>query len=881
VAHERFRLQTLEQLKQRIEQLGFDIPVNGEDFSILCEPVKIGTLICPNRFVVHPMEGFDSDPKGAPQDLSFRRYERYARGGSGIIWFEATAVLAEARSNSAQLHICQETVEAFKRLVERTRRAAREEHSHEVILILQLTHSGRYSKPAGTPKPLIAHHSDVLDPIHNLSPDYPLVSDAYLDNLQETFVKAAELAAYAGFDGIDIKSCHRYLLSELLASFTRDGRYGGTLENRSRMLLESLAKIKKRVSGIFIATRINVFDGIAYPFGFGVDRQDHGIPDLSEPLEVIGKLKNLGIPLLNVSVGNPYFNPHVGRPYDFPIIGGDAPDEHPLLGIDRFIKVTRTVQEAYPDLPVVAGGYTWLRHLMPHVAAAVIRTGGATLIGQGRGSFAYPDSPMDIMQHGGMNARKCCITCSGCTQLMRDSMHTGCVVRDSEIYGPEYRLGRRFALDRLKAEAERCRDCEFATCTLGCPAEVDVPKFIKAFAEEDLELAYNTLRASNVLPEMCAYVCPSDVQCEGGCLENIFCEDPIAIRDIQRYVAKTARLRGLTALEVPERETGKTVAVIGGGPTGIACAIKLLERGHRVVIYEARSRLGGTPEGLIPDERLSEADAEAEIEAILAPALDRQRLDVHYNVVLGKSLALADTVKSHDATLLSIGLGGSATLGKVTLGKVAQGEQEGVIDALAFLAEAKAGNVKELEGKVAVLGGGNTAMDAGTQALELGAEDVYIVYRRSFSEMPAWKTELTRFIEAGGHILTLSQPVGYAKDDSGKLVGLRVARTELGEIDSSNRRQPLVIPESESVLPVNSVVEAIGQSLRRDARRDLEKNGIRITDRGLIKTDSDTFATTVSGVFSAGDAITGGTTAVQGISEGMRAAEAIHQYLSR
>ena len=876
MAHERFRLRTLDQLKQRIEELGFAIPVNGENFSILSEPVRIGTLTSANRFVVHPMEGFDSDPQGAPQDLSFRRYERYARGGNGIIWFEATAVLPEARSNPAQLHICQETVEAFKRLVERTRGAAWEEHSHEVILILQLTHSGRYSKPAGIPKPLIAHHSDVLDPIHHLPPDYPLVSDTYLDNLQATYVKAAELAAYAGFDGIDIKSCHRYLLSELLASFTRQGRYGGTLENRSRMLLESLAKIKERVTGIFVTTRINAFDGIEYPFGFGVDRQDHSIPDLAEPLEVIGKLKDLGAPLLNISVGNPYFNPHVGRPFDFPIIGVDAPDEHPLLGIDRFIKVTRSIQETYPDLPIVAGGYTWLRHLMPHVAAAVIRTGGATLIGQGRGSFAYPDSPMDIMQHGGMNPRKCCVTCSGCTQLMRDGMHTGCVVRDSEIYGPEYRLGRRFALDRLKSEAERCRDCEFATCTLGCPAEVDVPKFIKAFARDDLELAYSTLRESNVLPEMCAYVCPSDVQCEGGCLENTFCDDPIAIRDIQRYVAKTARLKGFTALAVPERETGKSAAVIGGGPTGIACAIKLLEKAHRVTIYEARPKLGGTPEGLIPDERLSKADAEAEIEAILAPSLQRKRLVVHYNVVLGKTLSLADLVQSHDATLLSIGLGGSATLGKVALG-----EQEGVIDALEFLAEVKAGKLKELKGKVAVLGGGNTAMDAGTEALELGAEDVYIVYRRSFSEMPAWKTELNRFLEAGGHILTLSQPIGYVNDDSGKLVGLRVARTELGELDSSNRRKPHMLSDSESLLPVDLVVEAIGQSLRRDARRDLEENGIRITDRGLIETDRETFSTAVSGVFSAGDAVNGGTTAVQGISEGMRAAEAMHRYLSR
>ena len=324
-------------------------------------------------------------------------------------------------------------------------------------------------------------------------------------------------------------------------------------------------------------------------------------------------------------------------------------------------------------------------------------------------------------------------------------------------------------------------------------------------------------------------------------------------------------------MKIPEGETGKRAAVIGGGPTGIACAIRLLELGHRVDIYEARSKLGGTPEGLIPDTRLSEADADAEIEAVLAPALAKKRLTVHYNAILGKNLSLADLRERGDAALVAIGLGGSSSLGHV----------EGVLDALGFLADAKRGGLKRLRGKAAVLGGGNTAMDAGTEALNLGAEDVYIVYRRSFSEMPAWKTELNQFLEAGGHFLTLSQPTGYVTDETGKLTGLKVTRTELGAPDSSDRRSPHVISASESVLPVDLVIEAIGQSLSEDAQVDLRKNGVTLGEQGLIEVDGESFCTAAAGVFAAGDSVNGGTTAVQGISEGMKAAEAMDRYLRK
>jgi len=412
------------------------------------------------------MEGFDSTPDGAPGPLSFRRYTRYAQGGFGLIWMEATAVLAEGRSNPGQLYLHKHNVAVFGELVRTMRQTAKAAFGRDIVIIIQLTHSGRYSKPAGIPKPIIAHHSPVLDPQHSLPADYPLVTDDYLDDLQGAYVEAARLAAEAGVDGVDIKSCHRYLISELHASFTREGRYGGSLENRTRLLRETMAEIRHVVPGVFVTTRMSAYDAIPYPYGFGVNRSGGLDPDLAEPIELVRCLKDIGIPILNVSIGNPYFNPHFGRPYDFPIAGMTVPDEHPLVALDRFLAITRTLQMAFPDLPVVGSGYSWLRQFMPNVAAAVIRNRGAAFLGIGRGAFAYPDSVRDLLEKGALDPAKCCVTCSACTQIMRDGGMTGCVVRDSEIYGPQYRLARHFAVDRLREEAKRCRDCEFPTCLL-------------------------------------------------------------------------------------------------------------------------------------------------------------------------------------------------------------------------------------------------------------------------------------------------------------------------------------------------------------------------------------------------------------------------------
>ena len=863
--HKRFHIKDLQALRDELAALGLVLPLD-ENITVLGEPLSIGWRSVPNRFAIQPMEGFDSVEDGGPGPLTFRRYKRYAEGGTGLIWFEATAVLAEARSNPRQLCIHPGNVDGFRRLVAETRNAARHKYGRDPVLVIQLTHSGRYSKPAGVPRPIIAHHSAVLDPRHKLPPDYPLVTDDYLDRLQDVYVEAARLAADAGFDGVDVKSCHRYLVSELLASFTREGRYGGSFENRTRLLRETLHKIAKALPQVFITTRMNAFDAIDYPYGFGVNQKDARVPDLAEPVRLAKELAGLGVPVLNVSIGNPYFNPHYGRPFDFPIQGMAAPSEHPLEAIVRFANVTRTIQEAIPHVPLIASGYTWLRHLLPYVGAGLIRERWAMLVGQGRGAFAYPDSVHDVLTTGRMDPAKCCVTCSACTQIMRDGGMTGCVVRDSEIYGPQYRLARRFALDRLMEEAQRCRECEAPTCRTGCPAHVDVPRFVKAFAEGDFRKAYDVLRENNVLPEMCGFVCPSEEQCEGSCVENIFCERPIAIRDIQLETCRIARREGYTGVRVPPGPPRGRAAIVGGGPAGIACAVKLVEAGYEVSILEKDRALGGTPDTAIPSGRYGE-EAALEINAILKPALEAGRVRIESGAGLGPALSLDELRRDYGAVFLATGLSASVSLGSA----------KGVVDALAFLRQAKSGSMASVPARVAVIGGGNTAMDAACTAKHLGAPDVYLVYRRSFAEMPAWPAEREKALQAGVHLMILTQPLGYEADSQGLVTGIRIARTELGPADASGRRRPRVVSGTESILAVDLVVEAIGQAIPDDLRQAM--SGVSFTAEGLVGTLPGSQATGVPGVFAGGDLVNGGTTAVQGVAEGVRAAGEIDRLL--
>lgn len=452
-AFEKFNFKTGEELRRKIDELGAAIETT-DDFSPLAAPLAIGAHTAPNRFAVLPMEGCDSEEDGTPSELVFRRYRRFAGGGAGLLWFEACAVTPEGRANSLQMHIKDDNVDAFKKLVEAAREEAMRRHGHRPVCILQLTHSGRYSRPVGhAAAPLVPQHDPLLDPRVGLAPDAPVVTDEYLDQLQEKYVKAALLAQKAGFDGVDVKACHRYLVSELLASHTREGKYGGSFENRTRFLLEVIDKVRAAVGKDFIvACRFNVYDAHPYPYGFGVDRDDWQKPDLAEPMRLVRELVRHGVDLLSNSAGNPYFRyPQVTRPLDLPTLGGETPNEHPLESVARLFWLSGEIQKAAGGVPVIGNGYSWLRQFIPNCGAANVAAGRIAMVGLGRESFAYPDAPGDVLTLGAMDPKKCCIACSKCTQIMRDHGRTGCVIRDGAVYLPLYNQYRQEAAEREAA----------------------------------------------------------------------------------------------------------------------------------------------------------------------------------------------------------------------------------------------------------------------------------------------------------------------------------------------------------------------------------------------------------------------------------------------
>lgn len=433
--HKRFHYKSLDELKQELDLVGVRLPLS-EDLSALRREVKIGSKTAANSIAIQPMEGCDGTADGRPAELTLRRYDRFARSGAGLIWAEAVAITPEGRANPRQLWLTRDNLDKYKKFVAGIKETCMRENGFEPVVIMQATHSGRYSKPEGVPAPLIAYNNPIFEGDKPIAAER-ILSDDYLYGLIDKFGASASLAEQAGFDGVDIKCCHRYLNSELLSAYTRKGDFGGSLENRTRLLRSGVAAAQAATGSDFIVTsRLNVYDGFAYPYGWGVREGEGTEVDLTEPLELVRVLhQEMGMKLLDVTIGNPYFNPHVNRPYD----GGPyVPSEHPLEGVARMAHCVAEIQRANPELKVISSGLSYLRQFSANLAAGELENGVCSIAGFGREAFAYPDFPQDIFKKGAMEPNKCCIACGKCTELMRAGSTAGCVIRD-EVYLPIYR----------------------------------------------------------------------------------------------------------------------------------------------------------------------------------------------------------------------------------------------------------------------------------------------------------------------------------------------------------------------------------------------------------------------------------------------------------
>lgn len=427
--HSTFHYDTLDAVREEANRIGEWLPL-ADSIAPLMAPLTLSSgHTLASRLVLQPMEGSDGTADGAPGPLTCRRYERFARGGAALIWFEAVAIAPEVRASPHQLYLTEENLPAYARLVESIKETGLRHNGYAPLLIMQATHSGRYARPEGVPAPIIAYNNPLFEGANPIDASR-IVTDDALKRYAAQFEQTARLAQRAGFDGIDIKSCHRYLASELLSAYERPGPYGGSFANRTRYLYECFDAATAGAQGDFILTcRLNAYDGYPYPYGFGVDATGGLTPVLDEAIGIARHLQaRYHIPLLNITIGNPYTNPHVNRPYDH---GNYVPPEHPLTGLSRMMRCVSAVQRAVPSLPVIGSAMSYLRVYAANLAAGMVQGGHAALAGFGRMAFANPDFPSQLRQQGQIDAKKVCIACGQCAKLLRGGGPSGCVVRDA------------------------------------------------------------------------------------------------------------------------------------------------------------------------------------------------------------------------------------------------------------------------------------------------------------------------------------------------------------------------------------------------------------------------------------------------------------------
>ena len=454
---------TAAELADHLKRLGWELPfdeaIAPAPGSPLAAPFELpwlrGWRQVGNRFAVQPMEGWDAQPDGAPSDLTRRRWMHFAQSGAKLLWgCEAVAVLPEARANPHQLLLNHHTAPALAQL----RRQMVESHHErfgerrDLVIGLQLTHSGRFCRPREETRlePIIAYHHPILDARFPASAGAEPISDSEAGRIVEAFGRAARLAQSSGFDFVDLKHCHGYLGHEFLSAYHRPGPYGGSFENRTRFLRELVSIVRTSAPELEIGVRLSAYDSIPfvadaqtrqgapafapdhipYTWGFGVDVQNPVHSDLAEAKCLLALLRSLEVRLVNISAGSPYYSPHLQRPALFPPCDAYLPPEDPLAGAARLWLAAAELKKSAPDLVFVSSGGTYFQDYLPHFAQAAVRAGWTDFVGLGRMMLAYPEFPADVLEKGQLARKKICRTFSDCTNAPRQGLVSGCYPLD-------------------------------------------------------------------------------------------------------------------------------------------------------------------------------------------------------------------------------------------------------------------------------------------------------------------------------------------------------------------------------------------------------------------------------------------------------------------
>src|ERR1043166_2013572 len=470
-------LKTIADFRKHVAALGVELPCEEQIIrgpaSPLAQPlsVRVNGKLISNRFAIHPMEGWDATTSGAPTDDVRRRWQRFGESGAKLIYGgEAMAVRPDGRANPNQLVISEQNKKALVELRDTLLRAHRERFGtiDDLMIGFQLTHSGRFCKPNDHKRlePRVAYRHPILDKKFNVTSDAQVFTDSEIEVLVGDYVRAAQVAWDAGADFIDIKHCHGYLLHEFLSAFTRPGKYGGSFENRTRILREIVSSIRASGNKIEIGVRLSAFDlvpfrpdpafcqpgklgpGIPedfshclpYRYAFGVNQNNPLEPDLTETFQFLDLCAQLGVKLVNLSAGSPYYNPHIQRPAAYPPSDGYQPAHDPLIDVARQINTVRQLKARSPENLILMGtGYSYLQEFLPHVAQYVLRHGWVDVIGLGRMVLSYPGIIADALQTGTLATRSICRTFSDCTTAPRNGLISGCYPLDKHYTAkPEF-----------------------------------------------------------------------------------------------------------------------------------------------------------------------------------------------------------------------------------------------------------------------------------------------------------------------------------------------------------------------------------------------------------------------------------------------------------